>query len=80
MNGAGRVTGELLRTAQTEFDAFVTMDRGIPHQRNVRALTLGVVVVRAATNRREDVAPLISRVNLVLRGIQPGEAVYVTAP
>lgn len=71
---------DLLQAAQSEFDALVTMDRGIPHQQNVRALALGVVVVGAVTNRRDDVAPLIARVNLVLRGIQPGEVVYVAAP
>jgi predicted nuclease of predicted toxin-antitoxin system len=71
--------GALLRAAQAEFDALVTMDRGIPHQQKVQALSLGIVVVRAMSNRRADVAPLIPKVNDVLREIGPGEVVYVSA-
>jgi hypothetical protein len=54
------------------------MDRGIPHQQNVRVLSLGIVIVRAASNRRADVAPLIPRVNDALRAVRAGEVVYVT--
>jgi hypothetical protein len=36
----GLKNGNLLRAAQAEFDALVTMDRGIPHQQNLGALTL----------------------------------------
>ena len=69
--------GQLLRAAQAEFDAMVTMDRGIPHQQNLREISLGIVIVRAYSNRRQDVAPFIPQVNAALRTIRPGEVVYV---
>jgi predicted nuclease of predicted toxin-antitoxin system len=69
--------GAMLRAAAAEFDALVTMDGGIPHQQNIGALALGVVLVRAVTNRRADVAPLIPLVNEALRRIRPGELVRV---
>ncbi len=55
----GRANGALLRAAAAEFDAFVTMDRGIEHQQNLSALPLIVVLVLARSNRRADVAPLV---------------------
>jgi hypothetical protein len=73
----GLKNGDLLSAAEAEFDAIVTMDRGIPHQQNVRNLSLGIVVVRAFSNRREELAPLIPAVNDVLRTIQAGEIAYV---
>lgn len=74
---SGRADGALLDAAQEEFDVLVTMDRGIVHQQNVRALTLGIVLLRARSNRRADTAPLISQVNAALATLRPGEVVQV---
>ncbi len=75
----GKGNGELLLAAEREFDAFVTMDRNLEYQQNLRVLKLGVVVLRAASNAFAVVAPLMPKVNEALRFIQPGEAVYVPA-
>lgn len=61
----------MLRAAEVEFDALVTMDRGIPHQQNLEKLDLGIVLVRAFSNRRADVAPLIPQVSAALRTLEP---------
>jgi hypothetical protein len=53
------------------------MDRGIEHQENRGKLALGVVILHAPSNRRQDTAPLIPRVNDALRTITPGEIVHV---
>ena len=71
--------GALLQLAQVQFDALVTMDRGIAHQQNVSGLRLGIVLLRAPSNRRADTAPLIPKVNAVLSTIQPGEIIEVRA-
>jgi hypothetical protein len=60
----GRRNGELLQMAQQRFDAFVTMDGGIPHQQNLRGIALGIVLIEARSNRYGDLAPLMERVNL----------------
>ena len=52
---------EMLRAAEKEFDALVTMDRGIPHQHNLPALSLGIVLVRAYSNRRAMSLPSFRR-------------------
>jgi len=76
---SGKRNGELLQAANGEFDALVTMDQGIPFQQNIRSYTVGVVVVSARSNRRQDVEPLMPAVNSVLRTIEPGQVLRVPA-
>ncbi len=42
-----------------DYDALVTMDRRLEFQQNVSALPLGVVVVRAPSNRMLHLRPLV---------------------
>ena len=73
----GKENGELLKIAEDEFDAFVTMDRGIPHQQDLSEIKMGLVLLEAESNRYEDLAPLISQVNLVLRTLENGQVARV---
>jgi predicted nuclease of predicted toxin-antitoxin system len=75
----GVADGQLLHLAAAEYDALVTMDRGIPHQQNVEGLSLGIVVLGAISNRRADTAPLVPVVSDALRSIRPGQVLYVPA-
>ena len=47
----GITNGELLRRMGTEYDAFVTMDRGIEFQQNLATVSVGILLVRAPSNR-----------------------------
>lgn len=76
---AGTKNGDLLRLAEAEFDAFVTMDSSIEFQQNLRSLDIGIVLIRAHSNRRTDVEPLIPAVNDLLHTLRAGEIVYVPA-
>lgn len=70
--------GELLGLAQREFDAFVTTDRGIPHQQDIARLDLTVIILEARSNTIEDLTPLMQRVNAALERPDPGTAVSVS--
>ena len=74
---SGKGNGELLDLAQKEFDAFVTTDKGIPHQQNLVRLTLTIVLLEARSNRYEDLVPLMGRVNAVLGEARAGELIRV---
>jgi predicted nuclease of predicted toxin-antitoxin system len=76
---AGLKNGELLRVAAAEFDVFVTMDRHLPHQQNLRALDLDVVVVRSVSNAFADVAPLMPQLNAAVREAKAGAATVVAS-
>ncbi len=73
----GKKNGALLRLAEKEFDAFVTTDKGIPHQQNVTGLDLAVVVLRARSNALEDLEPLMDDLGAALVAPTPGTVVRV---
>jgi hypothetical protein len=59
---AGKRNGELLQLAATEFDMFLTADRNLPHQQNLSAFDIAVVVIIAKSNRLSDLKPLVPKV------------------
>jgi hypothetical protein len=75
---AGKKNGELLEAARKEVDAFVTTDRGIPHEQNLSRFDLAVVL-EAKSNSYEDLTSLMNRTNAALREVVPGEATRIRA-
>ena len=65
--------GPLLDAAEAEFDAFVTMDQNLRFQQNLRGRRLRIVVIRARSNKWNDVHPIASSVLLALAQLAPGE-------
>jgi predicted nuclease of predicted toxin-antitoxin system len=55
---AGIKNGDLLALAEKEFDAFITVDRKLSVQQDLRKLRTPVLLLRARTNRLEDIRPL----------------------
>jgi hypothetical protein len=56
---AGIKNGDLLALAEKEFDAFITVDRKISTQQDLTKFKLAVLLIRARTNRLEDIRPLV---------------------
>lgn len=78
--GWGGVTnGELLSRAEKAFDVLVTMDQNLRCQQNLEGRFLGVVVVKAKSNRPSDIRPAMGQVNEALSDIAPGEVGEVAA-
>lgn len=73
----GKTNGELLRMAADEFDAFITMDGSLPYQQNLKEIQIGIILLKANSNRDEDLAPLIPQVNVILKTIKNGDVVHV---
>ena len=64
---SGTTNGELLRRAQGSFDVLLSMDRGLQHQQDLNPLRLRIVVIRAPSNRRVHLKPLVGSI-LAARG------------
>ena len=75
----GKRNGELLQQAAATFDALVTMDKGIEHQQNLSKYAIGVILISARSNRIQDIQPAMLKVNQVLREVQTGQVIHVTA-
>lgn len=54
MGWASKRNGELLRLAEREFDAFLTVDRKLQHQQNLSTFPIAIIVMLARTNTLLD--------------------------
>ena len=70
---SGVSNGELLRRAAGRFDAFLTMDQGLPYQQNLTTVSLAVLIVRAPSNRISDLRPLLTDILATLTEMSAGE-------
>ena len=68
----GKTNGDLLRAAEREFAAFVTMDTNLEFQQTLESIRLGVVVIRTKSNAYSVVAPLMPKINEALHTVRPG--------
>jgi hypothetical protein len=71
--------GDLLDAMQGLFDALVTVDKRLPQQQHIQQRSLGIVVLRAKSNRLSDLLPLVPDLLAVLSILKPGTAKEVAA-
>lgn len=64
--------GELLASAEKEFDILLTTDQGIPHQQNLSRFDLTVIVLTAKSNRLADLEPRMGEVRRLIEESNPG--------
>lgn len=70
---SGITNGELLRRMAGEYDVLLTMDRGIEFQQNLITMAVGVMLVRAPSNRMVHLQPLVPAILAALPGLKAGE-------
>ena len=68
----GIKNGELLRRMSGQYDVLVTMDRGIEFQQHIPILPFGIVLVRAQSNRLQDLKPLVPSILAAFLAAKPG--------
>ena len=72
--------GELLRLmAASGFDGFLTVDRSLPFQQNLRASGIAVILVVSRTNRVKELRLLLPAILQALDKAKPGELITVGA-
>ena len=79
MNWHGLSNGKLLAAADPHFDVFLTVDKNLVHQQAIEGLHLAVVVLRAPSNKIEDLSPLMPQVLSLLPALKPGQVVRAAA-
>jgi hypothetical protein len=75
----GVTNGELLRRASGRFDTLITMDRSIGRWKSP-VQTVGIVLVRARSNRMRDLLPRIPAILAAVGTVRPGELISVGFP
>jgi hypothetical protein len=74
---SGLKNGELLRAAEGEYDAFITVDQNLQYQQRLSGFDIGVLVLAAHTNRLQDLLPLVPILLERCRSLAPGEVVVI---
>lgn len=74
MGWAGIKNGRLLALAEKEFDIRVTMDRNLSFQQHIPKVAIGLVVLRARSNRLGDLLPLGPEILAAISSVRSGEA------
>jgi len=64
--------GRLLAAAQDEFDVLLTVDRGISFQQHLPNFSIGLLIVRAPSNRLKVLLPLAPDILAALPFCTPG--------
>jgi predicted nuclease of predicted toxin-antitoxin system len=74
---AGKKNGELLSLAEPLFDVLLTLDKSVPYQQNLSSRRIAVLIVRASSNRIQDLLPSVPECLATLERIRPGEVIRV---
>jgi len=68
MNWLGKKNGELLRLViENNFEVFVTADRNLPYQQNLKAITFILAILFGVNNRQETYINLIPKLLELLK-------------
>jgi len=63
--------GKLLNLAKDDFDVLLTADKGMEYQQNQDALPVAILVVRARSNRMEDLGRAVPAILAALEEMPP---------
>jgi hypothetical protein len=74
---AGKKNGELLGLADPEFDVLLTLDKNLPYQQNLNTKRIAVLIIRARSNRIQDLLPVIPECLAAIEIIQPCQVVCI---
>ena len=70
----------LLAFAENNFDVFVTIDRNLEKQHNLKKMKLGFVVARVPSNEISSYRPIFNELQRAADRVKPGETIHVVHP
>lgn len=69
---SGKKNGELIKLAEGKFDVFITIDQNLQYQVNLIRAKIPIMILKAKTNRLEDLKPLALNVLAELKNLKKG--------
>ena len=76
----GSADGPLLTHAQESFDVFVTIDRRLEHQQNLKKLRLGFVIIRVPNNEIGSYKAIFAELSQAAETVKAGQVIRVLNP
>ncbi len=68
---SGKTNGDLLSEADPLFDVLLTLDKNLPYQQNLTTKQIAMLIVRARSNRIQDLLPAVPECLAALASIRP---------
>ena len=75
---AGKRNGELLELAEGSYDVFLTLDKGTQYQQNLSGRGIAILILRAQSNRLEDLIDRVPACLAALEQVQAGQVILVS--
>ena len=72
--------GQLLGTAQTNFDVLLSGDANLRHQQNPKRFDIGIVAIETVSLRLHDIMRAIDQIRAAVARVLPGELIVVEVP
>ena len=66
--------------AQKQFDVFVTIDRKLERQHDLKKLNLGFVIARVPSNEIASYRPIFAALREAAENAKPGEVSHIVSP
>jgi len=75
--GDHSLTTKIVRRAQGQIAALVTIDQGFEFEHDLKTLTFGIVIVHVPKNRIHYYRPLFPALNSAVELVRPGQVVHI---
>ena len=76
----GSPDSPLLTRAQNAFDVFVTIDRKLEHQHNLKKLRFGIIIAHVPSNEIGSYQPIFAALRKAAEAVKAGEVIHVYSP
>ncbi len=75
---AGTKDTELLKKlGARDINVFITIDGNLEYQQKISGRSFGVIAIRSASNRLEDLIPFVPQIGDALLKVKPGQVIRV---
>jgi hypothetical protein len=74
---SGIKNGRLLALAEAEFGVFLTVDQNLKYQQNLKAFSIGIILLVARNNRLKTLLPLMPEARVALENIKAGDFIRI---
>jgi hypothetical protein len=78
MNWRGLKNGMLLARAREEFEVFITVDRNLRHQQNLKKFNIAVMVLLTRNNDYDELKQFVPKIVAALATISIGDLVILS--
>lgn len=74
---SGKENGELLKLAESRFDALLTVDKNLPKQQNLSGRRISIIIIRSNSNRLAEIRKHLQALLSALAELKPGSFIEI---